>query len=376
MRKKPLYEQIKDELREQILSGRFRSGDRLPSETELMEHYDVSAITAKRVLNDLCDEGLVNRIKGRGSFVAGADGKNILNSERNNLKGVVGIIFPSTCMPVESALFYHIQSGLYERKYQTLVCLTDDRMDKEIETIRMFRAFGIRGFIIFPAINERYNEEILRLSLERFPHVLVDRYLSNISSSFVVSDNCQATRDAVFYLLKQRKNIAFITQKDNTTNTKERFDGFERAFSDQGLPIDTRNWFINPGFLPLPETGEALKEFLSSRKNIDGIICVNTPLASLTYAILQESGRRVPEDVTLVSFDDPKLPFVPYVEQDVRTIGLSAVDILVRQMENEYFFTWKKVPTRLVTDVAYPQPFSQPFTTDIWKDSSGPEQER
>lgn len=76
----PLYKQITNELKEQILSGMFRPGDRLPSENELAEHYRVSVITSKRALNELADANLILRIKGKGSFVAGKNGLDILNS--------------------------------------------------------------------------------------------------------------------------------------------------------------------------------------------------------------------------------------------------------------------------------------------------------
>jgi len=148
---------------------------------------------------------------------------------KSGLKGIVGIIFPSIHMPVESLLFYYIQTLLHARGYQTLIRVTDDRMDKEMEAIRMFRLFGVRGFIIFPAINENYNEEILRLSLDRFPHVLVDRYLPSITSSSVTSDNMEGTALMLQHLLDAgHRNIAFLMQQDTNSNTHERIIGFEK----------------------------------------------------------------------------------------------------------------------------------------------------
>lgn len=355
--KKPLYVQIKEELREQILSGRFRAGDRLPSEAEISEHYQVSPITSKRALNDLMDEELIIRIKGKGSFVAGDHGSDILNSERCNQKGVVGIIFPSICMPVESALFYHIQSALHQKGYQTLICVTDDKLEKEMEAIRMFRVFGVRGFVIFPAINERYNEEILRLSLERFPHVLVDRYLPNVSSSYVISDNRQAMMDAVLYLMNQNKDIAFITPKNTNSNTNERMIEFEKALSDNGQPIDKSKWFVTSKEQSDEEIKAKLKAFFHEHRDITGVLSIDTPFASLSYAALCEMGLSIPSDVCLVSFDDPKLPFVPYIRQNMKEIAHTAVNILANQMESGYQFVCRKVPTSLITDVTYPLPF-------------------
>lgn len=65
----PLYEQIKQILREQILDGVLSPGSRLPTEQELCERFDVSRITIKRALDDLATAGLVRRIQGKGSIV-------------------------------------------------------------------------------------------------------------------------------------------------------------------------------------------------------------------------------------------------------------------------------------------------------------------
>ena len=65
----PLYMQIYNQLREDILAGKYTSGNRLPTEKELCQIYHVSRITSKKALNMLVDDKLVVRIKGRGSYI-------------------------------------------------------------------------------------------------------------------------------------------------------------------------------------------------------------------------------------------------------------------------------------------------------------------
>lgn len=64
----PMYEQIQHELMEQIQSGLFQPGDRIPSEKELAERYHVSRITAVKALTELALNGYIYRVQGRGSF--------------------------------------------------------------------------------------------------------------------------------------------------------------------------------------------------------------------------------------------------------------------------------------------------------------------
>lgn len=66
----PYYQQLYNILREEIVSGRWKPGDMMPSETELIEQFDVSRITVRQALELLVEEGLIYRRRGRGTFVA------------------------------------------------------------------------------------------------------------------------------------------------------------------------------------------------------------------------------------------------------------------------------------------------------------------
>lgn len=68
--KLPLYQQLYDVLRGNITRGEWKPGDLIPAESELIEHYGVSRITVRQVLDMLVQEGLIYRQRGRGSFVA------------------------------------------------------------------------------------------------------------------------------------------------------------------------------------------------------------------------------------------------------------------------------------------------------------------
>ena len=76
----PLYEQIRLLLRTQIVKGDFAPGAQLPTESELCQRYEVSRITITKALNDLAQEGLIQRIQGKGSIVAPLPIKNPLNA--------------------------------------------------------------------------------------------------------------------------------------------------------------------------------------------------------------------------------------------------------------------------------------------------------
>ena len=65
----PLYQRIYDDLKAAIKSGSYQQGDRIPSEAELSQKYSVSRITVRRAIEDLCSDGYLMKMQGRGTFV-------------------------------------------------------------------------------------------------------------------------------------------------------------------------------------------------------------------------------------------------------------------------------------------------------------------
>ncbi len=70
---KPIYEQITDQVKSQIMSGQLKAGDPLPSMRALAQSLRISLITTKRAYNDLEAEGFIETVAGKGSFVAAQD---------------------------------------------------------------------------------------------------------------------------------------------------------------------------------------------------------------------------------------------------------------------------------------------------------------
>lgn len=70
---KPIYEQITDQVKSQIMSGQLKAGDALPSMRALAQSLRISLITTKRAYNDLEAEGFIETVTGKGSFVAAQD---------------------------------------------------------------------------------------------------------------------------------------------------------------------------------------------------------------------------------------------------------------------------------------------------------------
>ena len=340
MKNMPLYKQIKKNIIEKIISGDLRVGDLVPSESEIMNEYNVSQITAKNALNGLVDDGIIYRMQGKGSFVSKdapiLSPKPILGdksgTENKKLNGIIGVLFPYLNTKLEYRLLYYLDFFLYQSGYQMLLHNCHESKEEESRTLKNYLSLGVDGMIIFPAVNEQYNESILRLSLDRFPLVLIDRYFKGINTFHVVSDNYKGVYDAVTILLnKGHRRIAYLSPKIINSTTEDRSIGFEKAFQDKNLSIDKNLWLTSLDSTNNDEDFGTVLRFYRNNPNITAVFTVDVHMLDLTMQALRQLNRKVPDDIEIFTFDEPEQPGINYILQDYKAIAKAAVDLLLAQ---------------------------------------------
>ncbi|MBW5447847.1 GntR family transcriptional regulator [Cohnella sp. CFH 77786] len=355
MSKTPLYKQIQQSIRDGILSGELRPKDRVPSEQELMEAYNVSKITVKNALAALADEGIVIRIQGKGTFVADRPFEAVpaaaaaLPATRSAAGKYIGFIIPTLKTKVIQQLVDHMEYFVKEAGYQLVLHLTRESSAEESRAIQeLTDCSEVKGIIVFPTEDETYNESLLRLSLEKFPFVFIDRYLRNIETYQVTSDNFGGVYDAVSILLDEgHRQIALISPDNTNTAIQDRTAGFEKAYIDRGIPIDKNQWCHVPiQVLRNENTYSYLLEFLENNPNITAAVTLTAEMADLTFRAIQ-SGKLPDRNIKLLSFDDPHIPGIPWVGQDEKRMAHSAVQLLLQQFEGAYSPQKVVIPVQL-----------------------------
>lgn len=343
-----LYKQIQSDISNQIKLGKLKPGDRVPSEKELAESFNVSQITSKHALIGLAEEGLIYRVKGKGSFVAE---KPDANPNKNIEGGLIGLIFPTMVMPVEIELFQYLEKLLYQNGFQLLVKISHEKLEEESAAIQKFLEVGVKGLFILPTINELYNEEILKLAIARFPVVLVDRYLKNIQTSSVYSDGYNGTRMGVAYLVgRNHKKIALISPDSTNSATVDRREAFVATLMENNIPIDKSNWCIVPRQVILTGSeGDLVYNFFRSHPDVTACFCVDYHMTKLTCEAMERLGRKIGKDIEVVSFDPPGYADICYLSQDTKAIAQNAFRILLNQIEDNSKIDTLVVPVQLNT---------------------------
>ncbi len=171
--------------------------------------------------------------------------------------------------------------------------------------------------------------------------------------AFVDVDNSSGARQAVEHLLgRGRRQVATIAGPADMVAGRERLKGYAAALEAAGVPAEAtlveRSDFSQAG-------GEAaMRLLLQRRPDLDGVFCGNDLMAAGALTALREAGRRVPEDVAVVGFDDAPLalstvPPLTTVHQSPEEMGRAMVDLLLATMADpERPPPARVLPTRLV----------------------------
>jgi GntR family transcriptional regulator of arabinose operon len=333
----PLYIQLRTFILEQIQQHRWQSGNRLPSENELAKQFGVSRITVKNAVKTLVQEGLIYRVQGRGSFVAapGTGEPTLISTESsNNSLPLIAYLMPWLRNGFTANLLSGVEEEISKSGFNVLFYKTHDSQQLEKELIHQVIQLGVKGIIIFPVEGEHFNEELVQLTLSRFPIVLIDREMRGIAANSVCSDHSGGAYAATKHLIEQgHRQIAFIgSSKRGTMSVEERILGYEKALSDHGLPIHHSHRLLHA-------EANDIEDFLREHNEITAVFAENSGTGNHIIKIANTLSKSIPERLSLVFFDDYEYSEMSRIQptvvvQQEEEIGKEAARLLLSLINN------------------------------------------
>lgn len=224
-----MYRRIYNELLEKIKNGIYLPGNKMPTEKELSLQYKVSRITSKRAMDMLAEAGYIERSPGSGSFVKSISYTNLNeNSQLKSTRKIIGVILDGFGNDFGCQLLKTIERECARRNYIMVLKCTYGQVEEENLAIQSAMEIGASGLILMCVQGESYNSTILKLALDKFPMILVDRQMKGVPIPCVKTDNYEAAKELTDILIKRgHSKITFVTHKSVTTSTiTERHGGF------------------------------------------------------------------------------------------------------------------------------------------------------
>jgi DNA-binding LacI/PurR family transcriptional regulator len=333
------YREILEKLQDDIASGRYKPGQRLPSEAELVRRYAASRMTVFRAMHELQSMGIVTRRVGSGTFVA----------QNTNTGGhVFGLLIPELG---QTEIFEVICKGMMEAPqaaHHSLLWGNTASKENEKEELaeqmcRQYIAKKVSGVFFAPVefSSSRYEANhriVAALDRARIPVVLLDRclepYPRRSNYDLVGIDNRRTAFLATEHLIKAgAKRIAFFARPNSAPTVDARIAGFREAI--QSLSNKASRVSVNLGDASDPRFVKAVLK----KDRPDAFLCANDHTAGNLMHTLIALSQRVPEDIRMVGIDDVKyarlLP-VPLTtqHQPCRDLGRIALATMLDRISN------------------------------------------
>ena len=323
----PLYMQVKKDILASIEGGRIKIGDKLMSENEMLQYYGVGRMTIRAALSELMAEGVIRKEQGRGSFCMALPKK----AQRLN----IDVLLDSSDTYFVPAYMLKGISPVLEANNCNLL-MHDTKRDNQhiIELLKNILARGTDGVMIQP-ISRSYRSPELDVVMEQYTRAGIPIVTMLGTSSYqncicLNIDDEYGTEIAVRYLLEcgHRKILGLFYEKDRSPS--RRVHGFRKAM--QSVPDSVSYEIVTPGY-------EAQVLQLVREKKITAIQCYNDHVAVECLRLLVESGIRVPQDISLVGFDDSEIsnnsiPRLTTMTHPKDHLGRAAAEAILRQIRN------------------------------------------
>ena len=264
------------------------------------------------------------------------------NPVATNLKyghtNTIGVIVPEMVTPFAARVIKGIQNILYSQGIKVIIAESNEDYLKERENLKQMERFMVDGIIISLCSYKKNKDEYLRLLQEGMPIVFYDRIPYGMNVSNVIVDDYLKSFFLIEHLIRNgRRNIIHIQGPDDVYNSIERTKGYKDALSKFGIKYD--NGMIIKSGLTFKD-GEYIANLIINKNiNTDAIFAFTDTLAIGVMNRLRELGKRIPEDIAIVSFSGTELSTIVYpqlttVEPPLERMGETAAQIILEKIKN------------------------------------------
>jgi LacI family transcriptional regulator len=298
----------------------------------------VSYSTVSRVVNNFkhvkpATRDRVEAAMKRLGYVANLQARSLAGGRSQ----VIGMLIYALDTSYHMEIVKGVDTEISKLDYDLMLSTTHRRKRKESTYVAQLTQGIVDGLlIVLPRNLEAYTGDLYQRGV---PYVLIDHEaIDGDLSNTVMATNWQGAYDATTYLIELgHQRIGFVTGTIEVTSAQERLAGYQTSLRDHDLLVDPE--LICKGDF-LEESGfEAAQKFLNLEKPpTAGFASSDNCAIGVMKAVIQ-AGYRVPEDVSIIGFDDvPEAsymrPMLTTVRQPLREMGQLATCILVERLED------------------------------------------
>jgi LacI family transcriptional regulator len=295
---------------------------------------DVASDTQNRILSVIDDLGFTTNLAAR--------------SMRSHKKNLLGLIMPDIAYPFAIEVMKGVNRAIAESEFDLLVYTTGDvrksgRAFHEQKYVSLLTNSISDGVVIVAPVAGEFNIDA--------PIVSIDPLASNPNYPAVHATNYVGATEAMGYLLGLgHTRIGFISGRAELESSNRRLKGYREALEKAGVPIDEK--LIASGDYTTETGVSGARQLLLLENPPTAIFASNDQMAMGVFQVAQEMGLRIPEDLSVIGFDnitESKYMGLTTVDQFISEMGYVATQILIKlingvQLEDQTY----RMQTQLV----------------------------
>ena len=323
---------------------------------QLAKLLNVSVSTVSKALSDADDIGeeTKKRVKELAETLNYKPNKLALGL-KSNVTNTLGVVIPDILNPFFAEVLYGIQKQANAKGYDTLVCISNETTQTEINAIQLLKQGRIDGFIISPASQTIQTNNFTHLEAaknERIKFVMFDRVDNNIQTDKVSIDDQKAVFSATEWLIKKGKSkIVYLSNIENLNISSDRKKGFHEALHKHNIQIQPE---FELNLTNIETAHKTIEKFIKSN-HFDAAIAVDNNSAIMFQSLLKSFKPELVNQITCIGFANSKTsklayPPLSYINQNATKIGEQAVDLIIERIKDKSDNpTYKQI--KVATDV-------------------------
>lgn len=337
----PKYEQLKQQIIEQITSGKLKPGDALPTERWWSEQNKLARSTVRQAMSSLERDGLIRRLQGKGTFVH----EQALERFSQGL-AVFALMLPETQTGFYPSLQRNFDEAAVAVHHQLLICNTGNNVDRQGNIILQLLDKQVAGVALVPVTQAPTPVyQVRQLQKAGIPVVFCHRRVEGINAPLLAIPFHDIGRFVARNLVELgHRRVAFFAPH-RTAGSVAYEAGLRAGLSEGRAQVQDGCTFygfdgmVNPAEYE-SEIASALEHMLEREDRPTAIFASFDSLAELIYLLLERFGLRVPDDISIVglggiSRSTPMMRRLTSATVDEVQIGRRAAELLDRMRRGD-----------------------------------------
>ncbi|MDG5471529.1 substrate-binding domain-containing protein [Jeotgalibacillus sp. ET6] len=304
---------------------------------DIADELGVSSVTVSKALND--KEGVSDELKEKIKVLAEKMGYRYNAAAKSMKEGCsynIGVVIPERFTGMNQSFYLnvhqHISRLLENHGYYGILHILSSKDEAELTLPRIYYERKVDGFIILGQVSKAYIEKITSVDL---PKVFLDFYDEHAEIDSVITDNFYGAYELTNFLIQQgHREISYVGSLYSTSSIQDRFLGYYKSLLEHHIQLN-QEYVLDDR----DEKGAYIDIMLPSPLP-SAFVCNCDQVAHTLVQKLKQEGYRVPEDCSVVGFDNDiyasiTTPPLTTVEVDIVEMANNAITIIIEKIKNK-----------------------------------------